>query len=71
MTPEELMILKEAIKSMREGNLTDAEKVIFVIGIQAGLYSDDGEIRGLLNEVADMCLCPVNETNNKVKVFDN
>ncbi len=68
MTPEELTILKEAIKNMREGNLTDSEKIIFVVGIQAGLYSDDSVIKELLNEVADMCLYTTGEV---ASTFDN
>jgi hypothetical protein len=70
MSPEELMILKETIKSMREGNLTDAEKIVFIIGIQAGLYSDDDEIRDLLGEVADLCLISTDD-EYKVDKFDN
>lgn len=70
MTPEELMLLKETIKNMREGNLTKKEEIIFVIGVQAGLYSDDKTIKELLNEVADICL-DATDRYIEVKTFDN
>ena len=69
MTPEELTILKEAVKNMREGNLTDSEKVIFVIGIQAGLYArNDETIKEILHEVADICLVATGEVT---QTFEN
>jgi hypothetical protein len=70
MTPEELMLLKETVRNMREGNLTKKEKVIFVTGIQAGLFSDDKTVQELLNEVADLCLDEADGTAD-VKIFDN
>lgn len=68
MTPEELNILEEIVKKMREGKLTKTEKAIFVIGIQSGLYSSDKTIKKLLNEVADICLC---SDEDMAKEFDN
>jgi predicted GTPase len=75
MTPEEMMVLEEAIRNMREGNLSKKEKVLFVVGIQAGLYSDDKKVQDMLNEVAELCLnepeedCDVDVS--EIKNFDN
>ena len=44
MTLEEMMLLKETVESMRKGNMTRKEKMIFVVGIQAGIYSDDNHL---------------------------
>ncbi len=70
MTEEELMLLREAIKSMREGMLTKKEKIIFITGIQAGLHSNDNIVKEMLNEVADMCINGTTEYDKSGK-FDN
>lgn len=72
MRPEEIMILEETIKHMREGKLTKKEKIIFVVGIQAGLFSDDKRVQEMLNEVADICLNePEEDFDDEIKKFDN
>ena len=75
MTPEEIMILEETIRNMREGNLSKKEKILFVVGIQAGLYSDNKRIQEMLNEVAELCLSEPEEDYDvdidEVRKFDN
>ena len=71
MTLEEMMLLKETVESMRKGNMTRKEKMIFVVGIQAGIYSDDKTVQEMLNDVADMCLQAVDGDTDEVKIFDN
>lgn len=72
MRPEEIMILEETIKHMREGKLSKKEKIIFVVGIQAGLFSDDKRVQEMLNEVADICLNePEEDFDDEIKKFNN
>jgi len=71
MTPEEMTLLRETVKNIREGKLTKKEKIIFITGIQAGLYSDNEDVRELLNEIAELCVYDTNESIGKVKIFDN
>lgn len=56
MKPEEIKLLREAVNEMREGTMSHREKILFVLGVQSGLYSDLKEVRSLLLEVAEMCI---------------
>ena len=52
----EIDYLRQIIDDLKNGKLTQNEKKLFIIGIQAGLYSADEEIKTLLTQAADLCL---------------
>lgn len=73
MTNEELELLKNVVDRMESGKLSRDEKILFVLGIQGGMSSDDGAVREQLNRVAEICLSVEAEYEvlNNVKKFDN
>ena len=70
MNQEELKLLRKTIDDLKDGSLTVKEKVLFVLGIQCGLYSDQEYIKDALDEIAEYCLSTEVEYKN-VKDFDN
>jgi hypothetical protein len=56
MTEEEIQLLKNTVGDMELGKLTRREKILFVLGIQSGMFADNKVVKGLLNKVADVCL---------------
>lgn len=73
MNDEEIKLLQEIVSLMENGKLTRKEKIIFVLGIQGGLYSSDKKVKEQLNKVADICLTVDTdyEIINEVKDFNN
>ena len=73
MTNEELDLFKNVVDRMESGKLSKQEKILFVLGIQGGMYSDDNIIREQLNRVAEICLSVEvdYEVLKSVKSFDN
>ena len=73
MTEEEFELFKNMVDRMESGKLSRGEKILFVLGVQGGLHSDDEKIREQINRVADICLSvdAEYEVLDGVKSFDN
>lgn len=70
MNQEELKLLRKTIDDMKNGSLTAKEKVLFVLGIQCGLYSSQEYVKDALNEIAEYCLS-IDAKYTEIKDFDN
>ena len=73
MNDTELNLLIEIVDRMENDDMTDQEKIIFVIGIQSGMDIESVAVRDQLNRVADICLTTDAdyEDISGIKDFDN
>jgi len=73
MTEEEIELLESIVSDMEQDKLEKKEKLLFVLGIQGGFYSDDDRVKSLLHRVADACLALEGEYKilSDIKSFDN
>jgi len=72
MTEEELELLKNIVDRMADGDLSRQDKILLVLGLQAGLNDNDGRVKEQINRVADLCLVIDAEYDvADIKSFDN
>ena len=72
MTEEELDLLKSIVDRMADGDLSRQDKILLVLGLQAGLNDNDGRVKEQINRVADLCLAIDAEYDvADIKSFDN
>lgn len=73
MNDTEIRLLIDIVDRMEDDDLTDQEKIIFVLGIQSGMDTGTAAVRDQLDRVADICLSVDTEYEeiSGIKDFDN
>ena len=61
MTDYEFNIFKKITTMLEDRELTEREKICFIIGIAAGMDYDSSRVSKLLNRLAETCMDDINK----------
>lgn len=70
ISDSDFKLVKEIVDAIDDGTFTRREKIIFITGTLAGMYSDEARVKEQLNKLAEICSIP-DVDFEEVKDFDN